>query len=412
MNDLFAKELEIRKVICDKAIHAFQVYGYEQLQTPVLEQLSLFARSAGENSDIVSKEMYSLEDRDGTLLCMRPEGTAGAVRALVDSGYFNQDPEVKAFYIEPMFRRERPQKGRLREFTQIGAEYFGVPTPEADIEFLAMIYDWLSSLPIGPIELVINSLGESSERQHYLDALQVFYTPLQEKLCSDCQRRLTKNVLRLLDCKEPKCIALAENSPQLSKYLGETSLTHFETVQQGLRNLFIPFRVSNNLVRGLDYYTRTVFEFVSHSGLGAQNTIAGGGRYDGLVEELGGLKVPAIGMAAGLERLVILLEEQGYQPELKRPVCTLVYADEPGQKKAFELLMAGRRQGLYLDMDPKNRSVKSQMRRADRKQSQFAVVLGENEVLSGTAQLKSLADGNSQPMELTALLVELKNCDR
>lgn len=400
MNDLFSTELQSRRWVCSQAIHAFGNYGFSELQTPILEELSLFVRSVGESSDIVSKEMYALEDRDGTPICMRPEGTAGALRALIENNKLAQDQEAKIFYIGPMFRRERPQKGRLREFTQIGAESLGCADPMADIEFLTMIHDWLSALPIGQLKLVINSLGEPDERSEYLKALRAYFEPVNTELCADCGRRLQKNILRLLDCKNPICSQLADAAPKIQDYLGEDSKNHFESVKQGLTRLNISFEVSNRLVRGLDYYTRTVFEFVALSGLGAQNTVAGGGRYDKLSKELGGPDVPGIGMAAGLERLILLMDENGFKPELKRPYCTLVAADPVGREKAFELLFTMRRKGLFADMDLKERSVKSQMRRADRIAAQHVLVLGSQEVETGKAMLKNLDSGESQELSL------------
>src|SRR3989338_3608517 len=269
MNDLFSKDLQIRRLVCSKAIHIFENYGFSEIQTPILEELSLFVRSVGENTDIVSKEMYSLEDRDGTKICMRPENTAGSVRALIENNLISADQEAKIFYIGPMFRRERPQKGRLREFTQIGAEFLGSPSPTVDIEFIAMIHDWLSELPIGKIKLIINSLGQPNERAEYLKALRAYFEPLQNQLCVDCQRRLDKNILRLLDCKNENCSKLADLGPSILSYLGEESKNHFQQVQNSLSKLGIEFQVSDKLVRGLDYYTRTVFEFVAESGLGA-----------------------------------------------------------------------------------------------------------------------------------------------
>lgn len=403
MNDLFSKDLQTRRLVSSKAIHIFENYGFSEIQTPILEELSLFVRSVGENTDIVSKEMYTLEDRDGTKICMRPENTAGTMRALIENNLISADQEAKVFYIGPMFRRERPQKGRLREFTQIGAEFLGSQAPSVDVEFLAMIHDWLSSLPTGNIKLLINSLGEPSERQDYLKTLRAYFEPLKDQLCADCQRRLTQNTLRLLDCKNPTCIALVEKSPSILDSLGAESKQHFFDVQSGLKNLDVAFEVSHKLVRGLDYYTRTVFEFIAESGLGAQNTVAGGGRYDGLSKELGGPDVPGIGMAAGLERLVILMEEGGFILEPKRPDLCLVAADPVGREKALELLIALRRKDLFVEFDHKERSVKSQMRRADRLKSKEVLVLGSQEVESGKAVIKNLDSGETREVKLSDL---------
>ena len=396
MNDLFSKDLQIRRWVQSQAIQIFENYGFSEIQTPILEELSLFIRSVGENTDIVSKEMYSLEDRDGTKICMRPENTAGAMRALIEHNLISADQEAKIFYMGPMFRRERPQKGRLREFSQIGAEFVGSALASSDIEFIAMIHDWLSKLPIGQIKLVINSLGQPEERSEYLTALRAYFEPLHDQLCIDCQKRLSKNILRLLDCKNETCSKLTNQAPSIHDYLGTESKEHFETLQTGLSKLGITFQVSNRLVRGLDYYTRTVFEFIAESGLGAQNTVAGGGRYDGLSKELGGPDIPGIGMAAGLERIVLLLEENGFALDFKRPDLSLVYADPVGRQKAFELLFALRRQGLWVDFEHKDRSVKSQMRRADKLRCKEVLVLGAREVESGKAVIKSLDSGETR----------------
>lgn len=403
MNDLFSKDLQIRRWIISQAISVFEKYGFSEIQTPILEELSLFVRSVGENTDIVSKEMYTLEDRDGTQICMRPENTAGALRALIENNRISADQEAKIFYVGPMFRRERPQKGRLREFTQIGAEFVGSALPTVDIEFIAMIHDWLSMLPIGQIKLVINSLGQPGERSEYLSALRTYFEPLINQLCVDCQRRFNKNILRLLDCKNTTCSRFIDPAPSIHQYLGQESKEHFEMLQAGLSKLGIAFQISNRLVRGLDYYTRTVFEFIAESGLGAQNTVAGGGRYDGLSKELGGPDVPGIGMAAGVERIILLLEENGFALDLKRPDLSLVYADSVGRQKAFELLFALRKKNLWVDFEHKERSVKAQMRRADKLGSKEVMVLGSQEVASGQAIIKSLDSGKTRVFDITFL---------
>ncbi len=393
MNDLFSDELRLRRYVIGKASETFERFGFSEIQTPVLEELSLFLRSVGESSDIVTKEMYALEDRDGTKICMRPEGTAGVVRALVEHHKVSTDQEAKVYYVGSMFRRERPQRGRLREFSQIGAEFLGVSEPTADVEVLAMLHTWLSSLQLGELTLLINSLGQPDERAGYLQALRDYYTPLTSQLCADCQRRLTQNVLRLLDCKNPNCSALADKAPSILEFLGEDSKLHFEQVKSGLKQLGIEFKVSSRLVRGLDYYTRTVFEFVAESGLGAQNTVAAGGRYDNLVAELGGSSTPAFGFAAGVERLVLLLEENSFKLPESRPDFSLVYADDLGKSKVFELAQAWRLKGLWIDFEHKTKSVKAQMRRADRMRCKEVIVIGAREVESGEGQAKMLDSG-------------------
>ena len=404
MNDLFSKELQARRWIIQKALQAFESYGFSQVQTPVLEELSLFVRSVGKTTDIVSKEMYALEDRDGTPICMRPENTAGTVRALLEHHKLTQEQECKVFYVGPMFRRERPQKGRLREFTQVGAEFFGTDAPTADVELLSMLHQWLLSLPIGKIKLLINSLGQPQERAEYLKALRTYFEPLRDQLCSDCQRRLETNTLRLLDCKNKTCSKLADESPSILDFLQEESKQHFEAVKNGLTQLGIEFEITKKLVRGLDYYTRTVFEFIAESGLGAQNTVAAGGRYDNLVEELGGPSVPATGFAAGIERLVILAEENGLSLDEKRPDLVLVYADDTGREKLPAIAHQLRQKNIWVDFEHRKKSVKAQMRRADRMKAKEVLVLGTREIENDEGQLKALDTGDTRFVQVSNLL--------
>ncbi len=406
MNDLFCPELKIWQKIEKTTVEIFSAYGFQEIRTPILEELSLYARGVGEDSDIVAKEMYAFRDLDGKMLSLRPEGTAGVVRAIIENSKVGLDGELKSFYIGPMFRRERPQKGRLRQFHQIGAEFFGVAEASVDVEVIAMLHDLMGALGLQDLKLILNTLGQPEERVDYLKALYDYFVLHSDNICSDCQRRLEKNTLRILDCKQPRCIEISESAPLILGFLSEESLTHFDEVLAGLNRLSIPFEVSPRLVRGLDYYNRTVFEMVASSGLGAQNAVAAGGRYDGLVKKLGGSDVPAFGFAAGIERIVLLLGEQAAAVQENPLDVVLIYADSVGKEKAFELLYNLRRKKIKADLDHKGRSVKAQMRRADRLGSKTVMVLGEKEVAEQRGQLKLLSTGETLSVSLLASAIE------
>ena len=400
MNDLFEDELVWWRRVTSTAEKVFQSYGYGELRTPVLEEAQLFIRGVGETTDIVEKEMYLFKDRDDKMVCLRPENTAGVVRAMLQHGKIRPDMEEKVYYFGPMFRRERPQKGRYRQFHQLGVEAFGLEAPSADVECMAMLHTFLSSLGLKGINLVINSLGEGTERQAYTGALKVYFTQQQEHLCSDCQRRLDKNVLRILDCKVPGCGEIASAAPSAIENLGAESRVHFEAVENGLSRLGIPYQVSHRLVRGLDYYTRTVFEAMAETGLGAQNTVIAGGRYDGLVSDFGGKKTPAVGFAGGIERLVLLLQETKTSHEKASPDLVLVSADEKGREMVSKLAFFLRAEGFFVEVDHKSRSVKAQMRRANRMGARFTMVLVADEIQKNVAELKNLDSGDVQTLEL------------
>ena len=406
MNDLFCPELNIWQKIEKTAAEIFSAYGFQEIRTPILEELSLYVRGVGEESDIVAKEMYALKDRDEKMLSLRPEGTAGVVRAVIENSKVGLDGELKSFYVGPMFRRERPQKGRLRQFHQIGVEFFGVAEASVDVEVIAMLHDFLAALGLQDLKLILNTLGQPEERVDYLKALYDYFVFHSDNICSDCQRRLQKNTLRILDCKQPQCVKISEDAPLILAFLSEESLEHFNEVQAGLTRLSIPYEVSPRLVRGLDYYNRTVFEIVASSGLGAQNAVAAGGRYDGLVKKLGGSDVPAFGFAAGIERIVLLLIEQSGAAQAIPLDVVLVYADSIGKEKAFELLYQLRRKNIKADLDHKSRSVKAQMRRADRLGSKTVLVIGEKEVQEQSGQLKLLSTGETLSVSLVCSAIE------
>ena len=402
MNDLFEEDLIWWRKITSTAEQIFQAYGYGEIRTPVLEEAQLFIRGVGETTDIVEKEMYLFEDRDKKMVCLRPENTAGVVRALLQHGKIRPDMDERVYYFGQMFRRERPQKGRYRQFHQLGVEAFGVAEPSADVETMAMLHSFLTELGMKGVNLILNSLGEGAERQKYTLALKNYFMSHQSSLCEDCQRRLEKNVLRILDCKAENCKGLGDEAPTAIGYLDDASKQHFDAVENGLQRLNIPYTVSHRLVRGLDYYTRTVFEAMAETGLGAQNTVIAGGRYDGLVGQFGGKPTPAVGFAGGIERLVLLLKEGAGDLKMACPDLVLVGADDIGREKATELAFFLRAKGIFVEVDHKMRSVKAQMRRANRMEARYTMVLGDSEIRKNQADLKNLENGNVQEVELEA----------
>ncbi len=371
-------------------------YGYEEIRLPQLEKTELFSRTIGEVTDIVEKEMYTFEDRNGDSLSLRPEGTAGCVRACLQHGLLhNQQPRL--WYMGSMFRHERPQKGRLRQFHQVGAEVFGLPGPDVDAELITMTARMLRELGLDHVQLQLNTLGTSEARGRYREALVAFLSGHRQALDEDSQRRLESNPLRILDSKNPETQALLDGAPALRDYLDAESIAHFEQLRALLDQADVPYVINPRLVRGLDYYGRTVFEWVTDR-LGAQGTVCAGGRYDALVEQLGGKPVPAIGFALGLERLVALVEEAGQVPE--RPaadVYMVLVGDDsaaPGLVLAEQLRSA--LPGLRVQMHCGGGSFKSQFKRADRSGARFALVLAEGEVAAGTVSVKNLRTDEPQ----------------
>ena len=416
MNDLLPAELARWHFIEDLARTLFEDYGFGEVRTPVLEKTELFKRGVGEGTDIVGKEMYTFEDKggdstSGVMVSLRPEGTAPAVRAGIEHNLYGQEPLARWYYLGAMFRRERQQKGRYRQFFQVGAEIYGVDNPYADAELLALADTFLKRLEIGEITLELNSLGDAACRPKYVEALIGYLKGNAPALCAECQRRLETNPLRVLDCKNAGCKAIAAGAPAMEGYLCEPCATHFTTLKGLLDEVGVKYVVNPRIVRGLDYYTRTVFEFISHSqgegGLGSQNTVCAGGRYDNLVKSLGGPSVPAIGFACGLDRLAILLEGTGRKFGTQ-PALFVTSIGEAARRKALVIAAALRGKGLYVEQDLRGGSVKAQMKRADRLRARFSLVLGESELASGKAQLKRMADGSSRDVTLSTLYDELQ----
>src|SRR5665213_1943720 len=383
------------------ARQAATLYHFGEIRTPIFEHTELFHRGVGEASDIVSKEMYTFDDRGARSITLRPEGTAGVVRAMIESGLLNdQGARAKVFYIGPNFRFERPQAGRLRQHHQFGAEAFGVAEPEQDVECILLQMDFYRRCGVKDLELQINSLGDRESKADYRDALVAFLQPKSAKLSEDSQRRLTTNPLRILDSKDPRDQAACQAAPPAGESLSEKSRAHFQRVQAMLADARAPFRINPSLVRGFDYYTETLWE-VTAGGLGAQNAIGGGGRYDNLVEVLGGRPTPAVGFGSGLERLLIALESQNVQltPNLK-PLVWIITQGESAKAGTWQLLSQLRAAGIAADMELSGRGVKGQFKLADREKAAFSIIIGDTEVQNQTAVLKDMANGTQTTVPL------------
>ena len=372
-------------------------YGYQEIRTPVVEKTELFERSIGETSDIVSKEMYTFTDLGGDRLTLRPEGTAGSVRALLQHGLYQNSP-LRLWYCGPMFRHERPQKGRLRQFNQVGAEVFGLQGPDIDAELIAMCARFWKELGIENLELQINTLGSSESRQRYREILVDYFSQHRNELDEDSQVRLQKNPLRILDSKNPGMQALIEAAPAMADYMDSESSDHFKGLQELLEAIEIPFRINPRLVRGLDYYSDTVFEWVSDE-LGAQGTVCAGGRYDGLIEHFGGRQIPGIGFAMGLERLLELMRIDDDVIEARQqPHVYLISAGDNAYNKGFQLAeqLKDSLPELRLLVHCGGGSFKSQFKKADKSGAQLALVLGENELENQCVSVKPLRIDSEQ----------------
>jgi histidyl-tRNA synthetase len=389
----------------DAARGLFPLYGYREARTPILERTDLFVRGIGEVTDIVSKEMYSFDDH-GTSVSMRPEGTASLVRAYVEHTVQQAEPDTKWWYLGPMFRRERQQRGRYRQFTQVGAEAFGSPGPRVDAEQIEMLHRWLSALGV-PFGMHVNTLGDAQCRPAYRSALQNYLRSHIDELCEECKRRVETNPIRVLDCKSEACRKVAEGAPPMEQFLCDPCRAHFDGLREALTRLSVPHVVDPKLVRGLDYYTRTTYEAIASSGLGAQSTVAGGGRYDGLVRELGGGDVPGVGFAAGIERLALLVSQAGRE-KAARPALFLVPLGPAEEARADQLAQALRAAGLHAEVSFRRSSPGNQMKRADALGARFALVLGGEELKSGRGKLKQLASGAEHEVELSVIIESLQ----
>lgn len=387
------------------AREVFARYGYEEIRTPIFESTDLFTRSIGEETDIVSKEMYTFEDRRGRSLTLRPEGTAPVVRAMVEHGLLKQQgAQVKVFYAGPMFRYERPQAGRQRQFHTVGVEYFGCPSALADAEAIAMLSDYLEALGFDKPQTRVNSIGNAASRQAYNEALRKRLAEVKDEICDDCRRRAEANPLRVLDCKAPRCGEIYADFPMLVDFLDDASRAHYEAVLEMLESLGVAFDKDPSLVRGFDYYTHTVFE-TSLPGLGAQDAALGGGRYDNLVEQLGGPPTPAVGAGFGLERLVLAMHEAGIVPPGASPGGGVYVAafDEESFPHALLAAQALRRAGHAALFEFVARSPKAALRAANRCQAIHAVLIGAEERAQGLVKLKDMESGQERNLPVDRL---------
>jgi histidyl-tRNA synthetase len=396
MNDVLPEEAEFWELFEDTIRSWLKGYGYRPIRMPIVEPTPLFKRAIGEVTDIVEKEMYSFIDGlNGEALTLRPEGTAGCVRAVIEHNLAARQTQ-RLYYMGQMFRHERPQKGRYRQFHQVGVESFGMAGPDIDAEMILMGARLWADLGLDGIELQLNSLGQPEERAQHRAALIAYFEERAELLDEDAKRRLHTNPLRILDTKNPAMQDLCAAAPKLIDYLGAESLAHFGGVQRVLRDAGVPFTINPRLVRGLDYYNLTVFEWVTDK-LGAQGTICAGGRYDGLVEQLGGKATPACGFAMGVERLIALIKESGGEPAAPAPDVYLVHQGDEASRLAFRVAEGLRDQGINVLQHCGGGSFKSQMKKADGSGATFAVIIGDDEAATGEAQLKSLrAEGSAQ----------------
>ena len=375
-------------------------YGFKEIRTPVFEHTELFQRGVGDTTDVVQKEMYTFNTKGGTSLSLRPEGTSGAARAVLEHAVYNDGLPIKTYYFDSCYRYEKKQANRYREFHQFGVELYGASSPAADAEIISLATTLFDRLGVTDLQLELNSIGCPVCRAEYHKALKKYFESYKDKLCDTCLSRLEKNPMRILDCKSPVCSEIAKDAPVVLDYLCDDCKNHFQQVNAYLDAAEIPYIVNPKIVRGLDYYTKTVFEFVT-TRLGSQGTVCGGGRYDGLIEELGGQHTPSLGFGLGMERLLALMEEQGIEIPLP-PSCDIYIAGlgEEAQKKAFTLVKEVRETSLIAECDIVGRSLRAQMKYADKIGAKFSMVIGENEINENKAILKNMETGEKTEVPL------------
>lgn len=404
MNDIFAPVVNAWSRVEDTIKKHFRTYGYSEIRTPIVEYTSLFTRSVGEATDIVQKEMYTFLDKNQESLTLRPEGTAPVVRAVLEQNLLNSDPTQKLFYLAPMFRYERPQKGRYRQFHQYGVEVFGVQSAYMDADIIAMLRALYERLGLTNLETRICSLGCDNCRPQFRESVVKALSSKKGELCPDCQNRIEKNPLRVFDCKNESCRKISKNLPSPLDFLCSECQNHFDALRDNLVRLKTPFVVEKHLVRGLDYYNRTVFEFTTTQ-LGAQDAVGGGGRYDKLVGQLGGPSTPAVGYAGGTERLMLLLEEKFLATE--NLSVFIVAPDEAGLKEGFRMAFALRNQGVSVELDYSGKSMKAQMKRADKLQARFVIIIGQSELDRGIGVIRNMQTKDQKEVKLTDLEKEI-----
>ena len=395
-HDILPEQIERWHFIENAARGVFESYGYGEIRLPVLELTDIYCTGIGDTTDIVEKEMYTFEDRDGSSLTLRPEGTAGVVRAFIENSYYKKSPISKFYYMGPMFRHERPQKGRYRGFNQIGCEYFGSAGPGADAETITMLWYFFKKIGFkDSVKIEVNSIGDEESRENYKNALVKYLTPVKENLCDQCKRKLSTNPLRILDCKNENCWNITSGAPKIIDYLSESSSGHFNELVSILGDLSIPFNINDKIVRGLDYYTETVFEFTTDK-LGSQNAVAAGGRYNNLVEKMGGPSTPATGFALGLER-IILLHEQVSDEEFNFPTdIYIAWIGDDTFLTAMKIATVLRERGKSVFIEHESKSLKSQLKRSNKLDADYTLILGEEELKSGKVTIRNMRESSEE----------------
>jgi histidyl-tRNA synthetase len=408
-SDILPEKQGCWSYIRQKAAGICELYGYQRIDTPTFEDSRLFVRGIGEETDIVEKEMYSFEDKGGDSFTLRPEGTAPVCRAYIEHGMHALSQPVRLYYFASIFRYERPQAGRYREHHQFGVESIGDRDPALDAEIIDMAWQLYANLGLKGLTLSLNSIGCNTCRPKYLDSLKTYYSQHKESLCPDCKRRLALNPLRLLDCKRPSCTPLTERAPKSIDYLCKDCAEHFEQLTKFLELWDIPFSLAHRLVRGLDYYTRTVFEISPEGETGAQVAIGGGGRYDNLIEQLGGKPTPAVGFATGIERLVLNLKNQNVTiAALSPPTVFVAYLGKEAKDEALKLTSQLRAKGISVIGTLTERSLKAQLKQANVSGARYAIIIGDEEVKNSTVMLRNMAEGEQQMIPLDKVVEALK----
>ena len=405
-NDILPDEIKFWEYIIDTSKKVFKSFGYKEIIIPILEKTDLFLRTIGEATDIVEKEMYTFSDKKGNSITLRPEATAGIIRAYLEHNLYTKETITKLYLIGPMFRYERPQKGRYRQFYQIDAEVLGEERPLVDAEILVMVRQLLNNIGIDDVQIEINSLGCKKCRGLYIKKLISFLEGRKDELCSDCRRRLNINPLRILDCKVEGCRKVIQEAPIILDYLCNECSNHFSDLKTYLGQLELPFIVNPLMVRGLDYYTRTTFE-VTTKKLGSQNAVVAGGRYDNLIKELGGPDIPAIGFAMGIERLVLLLKEKGFKPYIT-PLIFVASLGEDAKKEAINLVKNLREASFSVEMDYSLKSLKAQLKRADKLNAKYVLIIGEDELANEEIIIRDMEKANQEKIKKEYILNYLK----
>lgn len=399
------KNQYIERVLFENAA----MFGFKEIRTPAFEHTELFQRGVGDTTDVVQKEMYTFDDKGGRSITLRPEVTAGAVRSFLENGLFNDGLPQKVCYLGGCYRYEKPQAGRLREFHQFGVECFGAEKPIADAEVIAMAQNAFTTLGVTGISLEINSIGCPDCRKEYHKALKEYFNSKLSELCQTCKERLERNPMRILDCKSPVCSQIGKDAPMILDYLCDDCENHFAQVQKYLKAMNIEFKINPRIVRGLDYYTKTVFEFLSGE-IGSQSAVCAGGRYDGLVEQLGGAHTPSLGYALGIERLLLLMENQKTEfPDEEKADLFIITMGEKSEIKALEIAKDMREDGFSVALDLNCRSIRAQMKYADKIGSRFSIVLGDEELENGIGKLKNMESGETHEIPLTTFVSSFYN---